>query len=256
MDTQQHKSWNVLLVGDSCLDIYHYGVCKRMSPEAPVPVFKEFRQETKFGMSANVRLNLESFGIHVVHQHNKEIIEKHRFIENNYNQQLFRCDRGEAVQSSPMVPRVFNDFDAVVVSDYDKGFVTPASFNLLREQLDPRTPIFVDSKKKDLRIFGDCILKINDTEALTAITDSTQEVVVTLGARGALWKGQTYKTDKVDVFDVCGAGDVFLASLVYGYLSHKDLSHAITIANKCASLSVTKMGTYVLTKEDINDLCI
>ena len=47
MDTQQQKSWNVLLVGDSCLDIYHYGVCERMSPEAPVPVFRETKKEKK-----------------------------------------------------------------------------------------------------------------------------------------------------------------------------------------------------------------
>jgi len=256
MDTQQQKSWNVLLVGDSCLDVYHYGVCERMSPEAPVPVFKETRQETKLGMSGNVRLNLESLGADVFHHHNTEKIKKHRFIENNYNQQLFRYDEGENITIKPMLPLTFGNFDAVVVSDYNKGFITPGSFRLLQEQLNPLVPIFVDSKKKDLRIFKNCIIKINESEVKRGTIDPTQEVVVTLGGHGALWKNQIFKTEKVDVYDVCGAGDVFLAGLVYGFLKHRDIPKAIVLANKCASLSVTKMGTYVLTKSDINDLCI
>ena len=199
MDIQQQKSWNILLVGDSCEDVYHYGVCDRMSPEAPVPVFRELRQEVRQGMSSNVKLNLKSF---------------------------------------------------------NKGFVTPDTFKFLKDQLPHGMPVFVDSKKQDLTCFKDCIIKINESEAHKAIIDPTQEVVVTLGASGARWKDSIYKTEKVDVFDVCGAGDVFLASLVYGYLKHGDMSKAINIANKCASLSVTKMGTYVLTTEDINDLCI
>ena len=80
--------------------------------------------------------------------------------------------------------------------------------------------------------------------------------MVTLGGLGARWAEQIFKTEKVDVYDVCGAGDVFLSALVYGYLRYRDMPEAIILANKCASLSVTKMGTYVLTKEDINDLCI
>ena len=95
MDIQQQKFWNILLVGDSCEDIYHYGVCDRMSPEAPVPVFRELRQEVRQGMSSNVKLNLQSFGMKVEHVHNSEKIRKHRFIEEKYNQQLFRYDQGE-----------------------------------------------------------------------------------------------------------------------------------------------------------------
>jgi len=257
MDIQQQKSWNVLLVGDSCLDIYHYGICERMSPEAPIPVFREIRQETKLGMSSNVKLNLESFGINVVHFSNSEKIRKHRFIESSYNQQLFRYDEGENVIVKPLNPvGNFGPFDAVVISDYNKGFITPESFMTLQQRLGLSIPIFVDSKKKDLRIFRNCIMKINESEEERGMLDSAQEVVVTLGGLGARWADQLFETEKVDVYDVCGAGDVFLASLVYGYLKHEDMSAAIVLANKCASRSVTKMGTYVLSKEDINDLCI
>ena len=47
MDTQQQKKFNILLVGDNCIDCYQYGTIDRISPEAPVPVFKFSRQETK-----------------------------------------------------------------------------------------------------------------------------------------------------------------------------------------------------------------
>ena len=256
MVIQQQKSWNVLLVGDSCEDVYHYGICERMSPEAPIPVFKEDHQRLKQGMSSNVRLNLESFAINVEHWHNREKIRKHRFIEQSYNQQLFRFDEGENSVVRPLEPVVSKAYDAIVISDYNKGFITPESYQKLRAQVGSDIPIFVDSKKADLSIFEDCILKINESEASRAHIKKTQNVVVTLGGLGARWAEQIFKTEKVDVYDVCGAGDVFLSALVYGYLRYRDMPEAIVLANKCASLSVTKMGTYVLTKEDINDLCI
>ena len=86
MAIPQQESWKILLIGDSCKDIYHYGVCERMSPEAPVPVLKQIRVEKKEGMSSNVKLNLESFGMDVLHFHNLEIIKKHRFVDSRYNQ--------------------------------------------------------------------------------------------------------------------------------------------------------------------------
>tara|TARA_Y100000592_G_scaffold72757_1_gene113176 strand:- start:497 stop:1180 length:684 start_codon:yes stop_codon:yes gene_type:complete len=227
-----------------------------MSPEAPVPVFKEYSQENRVGMSTNVKLNLESFGFEVEHLHNSEQIKKHRFVEKRYSQQLFRYDEGENKSVKPLHHIPTGEYDAVVISDYNKGFVTRKTFDILRNQIDPSIPIFVDSKKKDLRVFKNCIIKINESEASTAIIEPSQEVIVTLGALGARWRDESFETDKVDVFDVCGAGDVFMAALVYGFLTYRDIPWAIMLANKAASLSVTKMGTYVLTKRDINDLCI
>lgn len=256
MVTQQRKSWKILLIGDSCLDIYHYGVCERMSPEAPVPVFRETGRETRLGMSDNVRLNLESFGLDVFHMHNLEKIKKHRFIDERYRQQLFRHDEGERSPVEPLLHIPPGAYDAVVISDYNKGFVTKEIADILHSQINPSIPIFVDSKKQDLTIFKNCIIKINESEASRASTDLTQEVVVTLGSSGAKWKDEVFETDKVDVFDVCGAGDVFLSALVYGYLIYRDLRRAIMLANKSAALSVTKMGTYVLTREDIDGLSI
>ncbi len=74
----------ILVVGDSCHDIYHYGECNRLSPEAPVPIFKEIKQVSKAGMSLNVVENLKSFGFIVSHITNKEQITKHRLVDTRF----------------------------------------------------------------------------------------------------------------------------------------------------------------------------
>ena len=61
MENQQHKLLKILIIGDSCLDRYHYGICDRMSPEAPVPILKILRTETRQGMVLNVQQHLENF---------------------------------------------------------------------------------------------------------------------------------------------------------------------------------------------------
>ena len=85
----------ILVIGDSCHDIYHYGECERLSPEAPVPIFKEIKQVSKFGMSLNVAENLKTFGFNVIHLTNQELITKHRFVDIRFKQHLLRVDRGE-----------------------------------------------------------------------------------------------------------------------------------------------------------------
>ena len=55
MDTQQQISLKTLLIGDSCLDYYHFGTCERLSPEAPVPVLKQHKVVLKEG---DLRLDL------------------------------------------------------------------------------------------------------------------------------------------------------------------------------------------------------
>lgn len=260
MDTLQQESWTVILIGDSCEDIYHYGTCNRLSPEAPVPVLKEDRVECKKGMSANVRLNLEAFGLFVSHYTHEEKIKKHRFIDGRYNQHLLRWDEGEEAEIKPFDTRLLRhtEPDAVVISDYNKGFLTADVCEKIvahYRTLDPNIPIFVDTKKKDLTCFEGCVIKINEKE-YNAIEAKPQnaEFVVTIGEGGARYSNRIYRTHPVEVFDVCGAGDVFLSTLVYGHLRDGCIAKAIPIANLMASLSVTHMGTYVLTHEDIDSI--
>ena len=113
--------------------------------------------------------------------------------------------------------------------------------------------IFVDSKKKDLSCYSNCILKMNESEwdISQPTIDESNEVIVTLGAEGAKWKDKIFPSEKVEMFDVCGAGDVFLASFVSSYIKGKGMEESIKLANHHASVSVTKHGVYTLQEEDI-----
>ena len=152
----------------------------------------------------------------------------------------------------------FEDVDVLVISDYNKGFLTSeVCCEISQLCLQKNIPLFVDSKKKDLSCFDGAILKINQIEYEKITKYPTNyELIVTMGDGGCVYKNKIYRTNKVEVFDVCGAGDVFMASLIYKYMKHGCMERAIEFANKCASYSVTKFGTYVLTKEDINELCV
>ena len=116
-------------------------------------------------------------------------------------------------------------------------------------------PIFVDSKKKDISCFHNSIIKLNKKEysELEKINDNS-EIIVTLGSEGVLYKEKIYPTNQVEVYDVCGAGDIFLCSFVFAFLNCKNIERSIKYANKLASLSVSKFGTYVLKEGDFRGL--
>ena len=259
MDIQQQKQLSVLVIGDSCEDVYHYGRCDRISPEAPVPILRETRTEIKPGMSANVVNNLRAFEITVFYVTNKKPIKKHRFVDEHFNQHLLRVDEGEQQVLDSVdikkIKSISKTLDAVIISDYNKGFLSSHDCERITRYFKD-IPVFVDSKKINLSCFENSIIKINKKEHESMVEMSnTSDLIITLGPHGTLYNDQVYETDKVEVFDVCGAGDVFLSSLVYCFLKTKNLEDAIVFANKCASHSVTKFGTYTITSEDIKNLC-
>ena len=96
MDTLQQTSlksqFRILAIGDSCHDVYHYGVCERLSPEAPIPILKLTKTETKPGMCLNVAKNLEGLGSIVNTITQQEKIIKHRFVEEKRFVHLLRVD--------------------------------------------------------------------------------------------------------------------------------------------------------------------
>tara|TARA_R100001163_G_C5064186_1_gene201698 strand:+ start:1990 stop:2778 length:789 start_codon:yes stop_codon:yes gene_type:complete len=262
MDIQQQKQFKILVLGDNCDDVYHYGTCERLSPEAPVPILKEHKIITKRGMSGNVAENLKSFGFKVHHICNESVIQKHRFVDIKHSQHLFRVDCGEnntldsVDLESVMSKYPACNIDAIVISDYDKGFLNEYQCQKIC-QFYKKLPIFVDSKKTDLSCFSGCIIKINEHEKRNITQHPKKsDLVVTLGSKGALYGDKIYKAKEVEVYDVCGAGDVFLSALVYKYLLTKNMDAAIIFSNKCASYSVSKFGTHVLTREEIEDLYI
>jgi len=248
----QQKQFKVLLIGDSCSDEYVYGICERLNPEAPVPILKETEVKTQKGMAWNVRENLMSFGIEVYILTQEERIIKRRFIDQRYNQQLLRVDIEDEVKPLEYdLPK--EHFDALVISDYDKGFLTTKRIFELVEWFDG--PVFIDSKKTTLPV-DHAYIKINDDEysKLDKEFKDSSNLIVTKGAQGVDYQGKNYPAVGVSVFDVCGAGDTFLSALVYFYLLYGKIETAIPYANKAAAIAVTHFGTYVLSEEDVNEI--
>ena len=245
----QQKQLKVLLIGDSCTDEYVYGSCERLNPEAPVPILKFNRKETKKGMAWNVRENIESFGIEVYMITNQETITKTRYIDEKYNQQILRVDNEPDLK--PMNYDLPDEhFDALVISDYDKGFLSNEKVFELVEWFDG--PVFIDSKKTKLPKES-CFVKINDLE-FSKLDNPEDNLIITRGSKGAEYQGKLYPGEKVDIFDAVGAGDTFLSAMVYFYLKYGKIEEAIPYANKAAAIAVSNFGTYILTKEDVNEI--
>ena len=250
---QQQKQFKVLLIGDSCADEYVYGVCERLNPEAPVPILRRTRTDTQMGMAWNVQQNMLAFDIKVYIITQGELIIKRRFIDERYNQQLLRVDIEDEIKPFDYeIPD--EDFDALVISDYDKGFLTSEKIFELAEWFDG--PVFIDSKKTNLPV-DKAYIKINDDEysKLDEELKDSPNLIVTKGAQGVDYQGKNYPAVGVSVFDVCGAGDTFLSALVYFYLRYGKIDTAIAYANKAAAIAVTHFGTYVLQKRDIHEIC-
>jgi len=276
MDIQQQKQFRILVIGDSCTDVYHYGECVRISPEAPIPVLRHIKSEEYGGMALNVYENLKGLGNRVDIVTNDEKITKERFIENRTMHHFLRFDTGERKKLHPASKEkinkiIFSEYSVVAISDYDKGFLDEAVIKkILMECRELNIPVFVDSKRKDLSCFEGCVIKINKEEYASSIAfPNLCEIIVTIGKEGAIWREEIFPPAKSEIdnleasssnslrgANVCGAGDTFLSGLITEYLKSKDLNKSIKFANFCAARAIENFGTYVISMEDLNDLCV
>ena len=263
--TPQVVQFKVLVIGETCVDRYIYGKTSRLSPEAPVPVLEYERKEEGEGMAQNVRNNLMSFGcdVYIMSSELKPI--KTRYVDVRSNQQIMRLDENDQVDSFKWElpdgnsyptgihnhPTPLGDpFDAMVISDYNKGFLSEEKIFELVEWFDG--PVFIDSKKTKLPK-KNCFIKVNELEK-SKLKGKYPNAIVTKGSQGAEYKGITYLGIKVPTFDVSGAGDTFLAALTYFYLESGKIELAIPLANRAASIAVQHSGTYILSIDEANDL--
>jgi bifunctional ADP-heptose synthase (sugar kinase/adenylyltransferase) len=248
MDIHQLKQSKILVVGDSCTDVYNYGTCDRISPEAPVPILKIEKTETKPGMACNVQVALESLGNSTRILTNSEKITKERYVCSKNMQHILRVDRGESGLIKPLNldDGLLDGYDCLVISDYDKGFLPHIVCRHLVDSAVARNKlVFVDTKKTDISCFEGCILKLNQLEyEKVSKFPVNAEIITTLGAMGAIHNKQVYPTTKTEVFDVCGAGDTFLSAFVTSYMSFFSIPTAINFANRVASVSVQNFGNY------------
>lgn len=250
MNTPVPKKFKILLIGDACTDIYQYGIVNRISPEAPVPIFEYTDGEMRAGMSGNVKNNLETLGCEVIHLHGN-LSTKTRLIDQRSKQQVLRID--EDSHSLGLTGNNIKDLtvDCIVVSDYDKGYVTYELVENLRSRFNG--PIYIDTKKTDLAKFDGCYVKVNQLERSRAISVPNQKyLIVTQGPNGATWDGNTFTPDLVsDITDVTGAGDTFLAALVYKHLETGDMATAIKFANRASGVTIKHVGVYAPRLEEI-----
>ena len=247
---QQQTSYNVLLIGDVCIDTYVYGTVDRISPEAPVPIFVPKYEIVKDGMAGNVRKNLEALGCKVNFLHGN-VSDKKRIIDERSKQQLLRIDKDVLSDPVSIVSEIPPIYDAIVISDYNKGSV---SYELVEELRNTFVGhIFVDTKKTDLARFNGCYVKINELERKSAVSLPDPEwVITTLGGNGAMWDGWVFPAEVAgDVTDVCGAGDTFLSALTYEYLNKGDIRSAIKFAIRASAITVTHSGVYAPRLEEI-----
>jgi len=240
----------ILVIGDSCTDVFIYGMCSRLSPEAPIPVFEPTKTITNQGMAGNVVANLNKLGVQKVELiTNHEQITKTRYVEYKSNQMLLRVDSNDSVQNSFDIKKVdFESYDAVVVADYDKGFLTNEDIKKIGKKAKLS---FIDTKKTiDLENFkGYTFVKMNEVEwerceRYGAKYDEWKDnLIVTMSERGCMYKEKRYSVDtSIEVRDLSGAGDTWMASFAYKYTENSDVDESIKFANDNATLVVQKRG--------------
>ena len=309
----------ILAVGDIMLDRYVYGDVHRISPESPVPVLSIKNENLMLGGVGNVLANLAGLGVTVhvlavtgrdlagesvrrlvadrgadpqnlVELPDRPTTVKTRFLASH--QQLLRTDfeKTEAIASAveaallakaeALLPQV----QAVVLSDYGKGLLTPRFIAaLIKKAVAKNIPVLVDPKGADYSIYkGAGIVTPNRKELSEATggrpTKSDAEVVaaaqalmeqagigavvatrsqdgMTIVRRAAKGRGFEepvhLRTEAIEVFDVSGAGDTVIATLAASLAAGADLVAAAAIANVAAGLVVAKVGTAPVRRAEL-----
>lgn len=310
---ERWKDRRVLVVGDLMLDRYIYGRAERMSPEAPIPVLAVERDSEMLGGAGNVARNIIALGgtaslvavigddgpgatlsrlladtegleASIVTAKGRPTTQKTRFVAGV--QQLLRADRetSEAIDAETerrLIAAAEDEItgaDAVLISDYAKGALTPGLIAAVVKAARGRgIPVIADPKGTDFtRYKGVSIIKPNakelaaatglkvgsDAEAEAAARAALAAVeadallvtrsehgmtLVSRSAPGSL----TFSTRAREVFDVSGAGDTALAALGLALAAGAALGDASALANVAAGVVVGKIGTAVVYPDEL-----
>jgi rfaE bifunctional protein kinase chain/domain len=297
----------VVVIGDVMIDEWIWGAVSRISPEAPVPVVAVRDHSFTLGGAGNVAHNLRALGAQVtfvgavgrdpegervralfadiavdttglVVLDDRPTTRKTRIVA--HNQQVVRADweskamlrDDDRAAAGERVRAAIRDADAVVLSDYAKGFL---SRDIVEEALG--CPLVIaDPKPENLALFAgvNCVAP-NAAEAQQAtgiaiVDDASLEragrtllerlgcryVIITRGEHGMSLFGRD--GERVDipsvartVFDVSGAGDTVVAVLTLALAAHVPIEGAMQLANFAAGAVVEKLGTATASAAEI-----
>lgn len=246
--------FKVLVIGEYCTDVFVYGKVDRLSPEGPAPVFQPTKTVTNGGMAGNVVNNLLSLGVDVrPHFNTENRIRKTRYVDESFNHLFLRVDENDRCERIDLdkLPTLSN-FDAVILSDYNKGFLEVDDIRSIGEN----HPFVIIDTKKELGRWAEPLkfIKLNRGEyernrGYINYNDWIEEkLIITLDRGGAKYKGEIYPTRLVEVLDVSGAGDTFVAGFVYKYLETNDVGKSIKFANECSLQVIQRRGVGVVNK--------
>lgn len=238
----------IMVVGESCLDVFVYCNASRLCPEAPVPVLNIVEEKKNPGMASNVCRNIQSLYMtpDILTNSNWFNITKTRYVHKETNHMFFRVDSMDKIERSGVKENnfSFSQYDAVVISDYNKGFLLEEDIEYI---CNSHPSVFVDTKK----ILGPWVnkakfIKINDHEFRNSKPYMSDEIlsktIHTMGELGCEYQGKRYSTTRVEVKDLSGAGDTFMAAFVVNYIETNDVDISLRSANECASKVVAQKG--------------
>jgi D-beta-D-heptose 7-phosphate kinase/D-beta-D-heptose 1-phosphate adenosyltransferase len=240
---------DILVIGESCRDIFTYCDTTRLAPDIPVPILNIITQIENGGMAKNVQRNIlnKINSCDIITNDNWINITKTRYVHEKTNHTFFRVDTPHDIKRINLNEINYN-YKIIVVSDYNKGFLSESDIETICDNHDL---VFIDTKK----ILGNWaskakFIKINDYEyqrTKNYISDKLKSKIIhTIGGDGCEYQGKQYKVKKVDVKDTSGAGDSFMAALVVNYLKNNDIDKAIKYANECASEVVKYRGVSLI----------
>ncbi len=303
---RKFRGKRVVVLGDIMLDHYIWGDVSRISPEAPVPVVEVRHSTSNLGGAGNVAQNLESLGLvpllvgvvgddpegawikghlrearGVVVESDRPTTVKTRIIA--HQQQIVRVDQEKkmpvAAASMAKLARFLDKEKpaGIIVSDYNKGIVTPALMErVLRLAASRRIPVYVDPKVENFGLYSPVIfISPNHHEAARIVghpchTNAEVEragreildridsryLIIKRGEQGMsiFAKGAPpvhIPTTAREVFDVTGAGDTVIAAAAAALLAGATIVEAALLANAAAGVVVGKIGTAVCSPEEL-----
>ena len=220
----------------------------------------------------------------VIEEHNRPTTVKTRF--SVMGQQLLRVDNeiNRCISSETQekivdyISSVIERIDAVVISDYTKGVFGDPEFikKIISLCINHNIFVSVDSKSRDIYAFaGADFVKPNNLELEAAVGIKIEDdesfnkagerylsiscakaLIVTRGAKGISvfesdYKRRDFPAQKVQVYDVCGAGDTVISTVTIGMCSGLSISDSIKLANIAAGVVINKIGTVAISLNEL-----